>query len=169
MSMTEKEFQELLKNNPKIKEKLQEKQKKEKQEKKAKEQPNKYHNIKVYEYASGIVTSAMLENDKIVAVYDSIKEYNRWCELLLMQKAGQIHDLERQVAILIQEAFSYHGEKIRKIDYVADFMYEENGQTVVEDVKPLDPKTSRYRFTKDFVLKWKLLKAKYPNYIFLIY
>jgi len=29
--------------------------------------------------------------------HDSIKEANRWCELLLLQRAGLIQDLKRQV------------------------------------------------------------------------
>ena len=106
---------------------------------------------------------------KIIAVYDSVKEYNRWYELCLLQKAGKIHELRRQIRIPIQEAFVYNNEKINAIDYVADFRYTKNGKTVVEDVKPLDSKTEKYRLTKDFVLKWKLLKHKYPHYEFVIF
>jgi hypothetical protein len=29
--------------------------------------------------------------------HDSRKEANRWCELLLLQRAGKIYDLKRQV------------------------------------------------------------------------
>ena len=168
MSITEKEFQALLKSNPRIKESYQKNLQKENL---AKKKRNKYLNVKVYEYESGLVADdKTLKNaGKIIAVYDSVKEYNRWCELQLWQKAGRIKDLSRQIRMLIQESFVYNGEKIAAIEYVADFTYIEDGKKVVEDVKHLDPKTGKHRFTKDFVLKWKLLKHKYPDYKFIIF
>lgn len=66
------------------------------------------------------------------------------------------------------KAVSRDGEKLRAIVYKADFMYINNtdGETIVEDVKPFDKKSGKYLTTKDFKLKWKLLKAKYKDYWF---
>ena len=41
----------------------------------------------------------------------------------------------------------------RKVTYIADFMYEENGKAVVEDTKGLR--------TKEYVIKRKLMLYKY--------
>ncbi|MGN1086144.1 MAG: DUF1064 domain-containing protein [Porcipelethomonas sp.] len=82
-------------------------------------------------------------------VFDSKKEAQRYHELKLMQKAGAISDLKLQVPFLLIPAG--HGE--RKVSYIADFTYMENGIMVVEDVKG-------YR-TRDYVLKRKMFKYLY--------
>jgi hypothetical protein len=41
----------------------------------------------------------------------------------------------------------------RKIDYIADFVYVQDGVTVIED--------SKGHKTKDYIIKRKLLKNKY--------
>jgi hypothetical protein len=48
-------------------------------------------------------------------------------------------------------------------------VYNDGDVYVVEDVKPFDNVLQKHRLTKDFVLKWKLLQAKYPAYRFRIY
>lgn len=197
MSISEREFQEMLKNNPALRERLMKQAGKKQTKTPHKLSPqtnmqinkqsisaamqiideingsekNKYGNTKLYEYESGKISqNKKEENDgKVVAVYDSIKEYNRWCELRLLQKAGQIKNLQRQVRLVIQESFTYHNERIRAVEYVADFLYVKGDTTVIEDVKPFDNKTQRYRLTKDFSLKWKFLKHKYPEYYFEIF
>lgn len=64
-------------------------------------------------------------------VFDSRKEYYRWCDLRLLQRAGKISDLKRQVKYeLIPKQ---DGE--RACTYVADFVYTQDGKTVVEDCK----------------------------------
>lgn len=97
---------------------------------------NKYHNRKV-------ITSDGIE-------HDSQKEARRWCELLLLQRAGKIQYLERQVKFVlipaqyeVYERYSKKGERLKdgqkciekECLYVADFVYTENGKKVVEDVK----------------------------------
>lgn len=97
---------------------------------------NKYHNIKT-KTADGIV-------------HDSRKEARRWCELKLLEKAGKITDLDRQVKFeLIPKQ---DGE--RACHYVADFVYHnaEDGKKVVEDVK-----SEATRKNKEFVIKRKLM------------
>lgn len=70
--------------------------------------------------------------------YDSVKEYRRHDELKLLQKAGRINGLERQkkFPLLPSQKDPKTGKTIlRGISYVADFVYQADGRTVVEDVK----------------------------------
>ena len=78
-------------------------------------------------------------------VFHSKKELRRWEELCLLEKAGQIKNLRREVKYILipsqREIIWKNGKprqgKVieRECSYIADFVYEENGQTVVEDVK----------------------------------
>jgi hypothetical protein len=85
-------------------------------------------------------------------VHDSIKEANRCNELTLMEKSGWIIGLKQQPRFELKPAFSFKGEKIRKIEYVADFGYfDKDTETwCIEDTKGF--KTEIYK------LKIKLLK-----------
>jgi hypothetical protein len=79
--------------------------------------------------------------------FDSVKEYHRWGCLRLLERAGKISDLKRQVSFeLIPKQ---DGE--RACTYVTDFTYYENGQYVVEDCKGF--KTDVYRIKKK-LMKW---------------
>ena len=81
-----------------------------------------------------------------------------------MVRAGIIRDLERQKAFVLQDGYVNNwGEKIRPIQYVADFVYfdNENGRWTVEDVKSPATRTDVYRIKK------KLFEAKYPEYWFI--
>lgn len=78
--------------------------------------------------------------------HDSIKEANRWCELKLLERAGKICHLQRQV--------KYHlipkQEGEREVSYIADFVYHtDDGKLVVEDVKG--------KRTKEYIIKRKLM------------
>ena len=78
--------------------------------------------------------------------FDSVKEFHRWGCLRLLERAGKITDLKRQVTFeLIPKQ---DGE--RACTYVADFTYYENGQYVVEDCKGY--KTEVYRIKKKMML-----------------
>ena len=82
--------------------------------------------------------------------FDSRKEAQRYAELRLLERPGAIHNLQRQVRYALIPAQKKDGKTIeRACHYIADFVYEENGKTVVEDVKG-------YR-TKEYVLKRKLM------------
>lgn len=139
----------------------------------SKKQPkaNKYRNVKVYVHEDGYVAFQAPDTNhgKVKETYDSAKEYRRWLELQILQKAGSISDLHKQVKLVIQEAFHYENEHIAEIYYRADFTYVKDGKTIVEDVKGYSEEERRYLTTKDFNLKWKLLKCKYPNYHFQLY
>lgn len=89
--------------------------------------------------------------------FDSKREARRYEELKALEAAGKIAQLELQPRFELQAGFRYHGEAIRKIEYVADFRYldYERGGLVVEDVKGM--RTDVYR------LKRKLFLAKYGD------
>lgn len=70
-------------------------------------------------------------------VFDSRKEYYRWCDLRLLERAGKISDLKRQVKyVLIPAQRDATGKLIeREVSYIADFEYIDHGLKVVEDTK----------------------------------
>ena len=84
--------------------------------------------------------------------FDSKGEARRYEQLKLLQKAGEISDLELQVKYTLQEGFRYDGKAVRAITYTADFKYTENRKTVVEDFKGMR--------TEAFNIKWKMLQYK---------
>lgn len=109
-------------------------------------------------------------------VFDSHKEYKRWCELSLLEREGKITNLQRQVKYVLIPA-QYEPDTIgsrggrkkgklieRECSYIADFVYEMHKlnrpdvprevysarvYTVVEDVKGVK--------TKDYIIKRKLM------------
>lgn len=107
---------------------------------------SKYHSVKVK--VNGMT-------------FDSRKEANRYCELKLLQQAGKITDLRRQVRYLIiptqYDETGEYGEigacLERSANYTADFVYHENGKLVVEDVKGMK--------TDDYILRRKLMLQVY--------
>ena len=87
-------------------------------------------------------------------LFDSKAEAGRYIELKLMEKMGVIQDLAWQVPFtLIKGQRWSDGKKHKDTVYKADFVYTENGQTVVEDVKGF--------LTKVYKLKKELMKEKY--------
>jgi hypothetical protein len=87
-------------------------------------------------------------------VFDSQKEYNRWCNLRLLERAGKITDLKRQIPYeLIPKQ---DGE--RACTYVADFVYYEDGNLVVEDCKGFC--TEAYRIKRKLMLLVHNIKIK---------
>lgn len=106
--------------------------------------PPKYHNTKT-------------EVDGVM--FDSLKEANRFQELRMLEKAGQIKDLRRQVRYELQEGFiGMYGKPVRPIYYIADADYWENGKHIVEDTK--SPAT---RKIKSYRLKKKMFEKRYPD------
>lgn len=99
-------------------------------------------------------------------LFDSRKEARRYRELKLLERAGQISNLELQkVFELIPAQYApsnevyqrgekkgqpKRGECIEKaVTYIADFCYTENGKSIVEDTKGVR--------TKDYIIKRKLM------------
>lgn len=88
--------------------------------------------------------------------FDSAKEAQRWAELKLLERAGQIFELQRQVPFVLVPKQERDGKVIeRPVVYRADFVYTENGKEVVEDVKSTATKT------KEYILKRKLMLWEY--------
>lgn len=82
--------------------------------------------------------------------FDSMKEYRRYCELRLIERAGAITELQRQVKFELIPAQRIDGKVVeRACQYIADFVYQENGKRVVEDTKGVK--------TKDYIIKRKLM------------
>jgi len=69
--------------------------------------------------------------------FDSQREMERYHHLRILQRAGKIKQLERQVVFILSPAVVIDGRKRPALKYVADFTYVEQGATVktVEDVK----------------------------------
>lgn len=80
-------------------------------------------------------------------VFDSKKEMVRYLNLKLLERAGEIKNLE------LQKKFDVNINGHKVFTYHADFTYSEGGQLVIEDVKGV--KTPLYR------LKAKCIFAAY--------
>lgn len=103
-------------------------------------------------------------NNKIVVngeIFDSRKEARRYQELLVLLKAGEISDLQRQVKYVLIPAQREPdtigpkgGRKPGKlleheVSYIADFVYKDkDGSQIVEDTKGFR--------TKEYILKRKM-------------
>lgn len=83
-------------------------------------------------------------------LFDSTKEASRYLYLKSLLDKGEIQDLRLQVKYELipaqyEQTVVYtpkkHQEKVikrnieRKLEYIADFVYIQNGETIVEDVK----------------------------------
>lgn len=85
--------------------------------------------------------------------FDSKRERDRYLELMLLKRVGQIRDLRLQVSFELEPPVKLKGEKRTKpaLRYVADFVYYVVGtdKMVVEDVKsPTTRKKPEYRIKK---------------------
>lgn len=89
--------------------------------------------------------------------FDSRKEYDRYCELLLLERGGYISDLKLQVKYVVIPAQKDESGKVleRECSYIADFVYfdQKAQRTVVEDTKGFK--------TKDYIIKRKLMLERY--------
>lgn len=106
-----------------------------------------------------VKTRSKYKNQKVVVneiKFDSKKEAKRYQELLLMQRAGLITDLKRQVPFTLVPVFSLNKNRYRPLIYIADFVYKENGIEVVEDVK-----ASKTYQTDVYKIKKKLMAYIY--------
>lgn len=81
--------------------------------------------------------------------FASKREYKRYLDLLLLEKIGKIKELRTQVKYELTPKCG----KERASHYVADFVYFEDGQQVVED--------SKGHRTVHYILKRKFLLYRY--------
>ena len=111
---------------------------------------------------SGIVNSAItkkskpakFKNKKVMIDgiwFDSLGEGRRYQELILLEKSGTISTLQ------LQRKFEVIPKQIgeRKTEYIADFVYMENGRMIVEDYK-----SDFTRKNPAYVMKRKLMKLQ---------
>lgn len=91
--------------------------------------------------------------------FDSKHESRDYLKLKSMENSGIISNLQTQVSFELQPKYvTKDGRKIRSISYVADFVYERDGQTYVQDSKGFR--------TKEYALKRKMFEYRYPDIIF---
>lgn len=89
--------------------------------------------------------------------FDSKMEAERYRLLMLLERGGVISELTLQPVFQLVDPFTKMGKKKRGIKYTADFMYKQDGETIVEDVKGFA--------ARDFSLRRTLFDAKYPDII----
>lgn len=91
--------------------------------------------------------------------FDSQKEYRRYNELVLLERAGQIRKLERQVKFELIPSQRINGKVVeRACHYIADFTYyDSENNYIVEDTKGFR--------TKDYIIKRKLMLRVFGIYI----
>lgn len=92
--------------------------------------------------------------------FDSVVERDRYHHLKLLEKAGEISNVELQPVYLLQESFKRDGKMIRAETYRGDFRYMQNGQVTLEDVKG-------YILTDLYKSKVKRLLFKHPELKFI--
>ena len=94
-------------------------------------------------------TTRMIDGETVR--FDSRREAQRWDDLCWMRKAGKISDLRRQVRYeLVPAQVKPDGKITRPVEYVADFVYWQDGKTVVEDAKGV--RTREYQIKKKLML-----------------
>ena len=77
--------------------------------------------------------------------FDSKAEACRYGELQVLERMGLISNLRRQVPFELAPAVVIGGRKRPPLRYVADFVWEEGGKTVVADVKGAVPEAYRIK------------------------
>lgn len=102
-------------------------------------------------------------NNKVVfggIRFDSKREARRFSELRILEKAGVIQNLRRQVPFeliptqKLPKPYKKPGNKGMtrsegSVKYIADFVYERGDETIVEDTKGMR--------TPDYIIKRKLM------------
>lgn len=94
-------------------------------------------------------------NEKVTMggiTFDSRKEANRYFELKMLERAGEINKLKCQVKFVLIPSQKLDGKVVeRECSYVADFIYldAKTGELVVEDTKGFR--------TRDYIIKRKLM------------
>ncbi len=88
--------------------------------------------------------------------FDSVREARRWKTLRLLEEAGEISDLRRQIKFVLIPSQRIDGKVVeRECSYYADFVYRdtETDKTVVEDTKGFR--------TPDYIIKRKLMLERF--------
>ena len=94
-------------------------------------------------------TKVVIDGEK----FDSKHEAERWIELKYMERAGLIYGLQRQVRFTIVPDIYKDGKIVQRMaSYIADFVYQRGGETIVEDAKGV--KTDVYKLKKK-LMRWE--------------
>lgn len=82
--------------------------------------------------------------------FDSKAEGARYVQLRRMQEAGLIANLRRQVSFELAPAVKIPGKHRMSppLRYFADFVYEQDGKEIIEDVKGQEKVTEGYRIKR---------------------
>lgn len=85
--------------------------------------------------------------------FDSKSEARRYSELRLLEREGQISELQLQPSFILAPSVRFHDAKRTKpaLKYIADFEYLEKGVKIIEDVKGMQ--------TPAFKIKRHLMKV----------
>ena len=115
--------------------------------------------IKSFDLPEGKLTKSKFHSIKAVIdgiEFDSLNESRYYIHVLEEVKAGNIKSFELQKAYEIVPAHIRRGKKIRKMEYLADFVCQmTDGTEKVIDVKGVE--------TDVFKMKKKLVEYLYPN------
>ena len=84
--------------------------------------------------------------------FDSMGEFKKYASLEMLQRAGEISDLRRQVVYPLM-TIGRDGLAVQWSKLVIDYVYVEKGETVVADWKPADG------MSPDAALKIRCLEA----------
>lgn len=119
--------------------------------------PKTAQNLIAYRDAPAKRSHQKYKNQKVTdpdgTTFDSRAEHRHWCHLVLMQKAGEITELKRQVPFeLVPAQVAPDGSKIRATTYIADFTYRDKaGTLIVEDPKGFS--TPEWRIKRKLMLQ----------------
>lgn len=94
--------------------------------------------IKARGFQGTIPKQSKYRNKKVTTedgTFDSRWELTVWEQLKLRQRAGEISDLQRQVPFELIPSATLDKRKLPAVRYVADFVYQENGNKCVVDAK----------------------------------
>lgn len=98
--------------------------------------------------------------DQHTPPHDSLRECRRFAELKLLERAGEIRNLQQQVPFELLPKQELFGRKLPAVRYVADFVYDEpiTGQPRGTQGWPRVVEDSKGMQTPIFRLKARLLK-----------
>lgn len=85
--------------------------------------------------------------------FDSAAEARYYLELKLLKRSGQVKDFILQPRFLLQDAYTNkNGKKVRKTEYVADFLvtYADGKQEIIDVKGSKETLTAIYKLKK----KW---------------
>ena len=87
--------------------------------------------------------------------FDSKYEHEEWCRLKLLERAGEIFELQRQVQFDLIPTIKTTAGTLREIKYIADFVYLEKNVWKVVDSKGFE--------TPEYKIKKRLFILQYVN------